>query len=236
MTKSRADQESLSRAGSASSRGLPAVAGLPLARGRRLAGDPAHRRDSVRPGWERSCGDAPSRHQLLRDYVDVANLRDMVERHDVRNVTSLRWPSPCGAESLDRVPVLLSMLPCVHFVISALMGPYSSRMPATSAPLCRSPVAKLCPVPVGRERRPPAFWAALPSFLSGVRIRAAARRRPRLARLRPTGRSRRPRGAARSGGYGLRAGRSRPSWSGRPGRRRGPRCRRTACSSCPAGR
>ena len=35
--------------------------------------------------------DAPSRHQLLRDYVDVAMLRDVVERHDVRNVTSLRW-------------------------------------------------------------------------------------------------------------------------------------------------
>ena len=30
-------------------------------------------------------------HQLLRDYVDVAMLRDVVERHDVRNVTSLRW-------------------------------------------------------------------------------------------------------------------------------------------------
>ena len=35
--------------------------------------------------------DPPSRHQLLRDYVDVAMLRDVVERHDVRNVTSLRW-------------------------------------------------------------------------------------------------------------------------------------------------
>ena len=35
--------------------------------------------------------DPSSRHQLLRDYVDVAMLRDVVERHDVRNVTSLRW-------------------------------------------------------------------------------------------------------------------------------------------------
>ena len=35
--------------------------------------------------------DAPSRHQLLRDYVDVAMLRDVVERYDVRNVMSLRW-------------------------------------------------------------------------------------------------------------------------------------------------
>ena len=35
--------------------------------------------------------DAPSRHQLLRDYVDVAILRDVVERHDVRNVAGLRW-------------------------------------------------------------------------------------------------------------------------------------------------
>ena len=35
--------------------------------------------------------DAASRHQLLRDYVDVAMLRDVVERHDVRNVAGLRW-------------------------------------------------------------------------------------------------------------------------------------------------
>ena len=35
--------------------------------------------------------DAPSRHQLLRDYVDVAILRDIVERHDVRNIAGLRW-------------------------------------------------------------------------------------------------------------------------------------------------
>ena len=34
--------------------------------------------------------DAASRHQLLRDYVDVAMLRDVVERHNVRNVASLR--------------------------------------------------------------------------------------------------------------------------------------------------
>ena len=35
--------------------------------------------------------DPGSRHQLLRDYVDVAMLRDVVERHDVRNVAGLRW-------------------------------------------------------------------------------------------------------------------------------------------------
>ena len=35
--------------------------------------------------------DGPSRHQLLRDYVDVAILRDVVERHRVSNVTGLRW-------------------------------------------------------------------------------------------------------------------------------------------------
>ena len=33
----------------------------------------------------------PGRRQLLRDYVDVAMFRDVVERHDVRNVTGLRW-------------------------------------------------------------------------------------------------------------------------------------------------
>ena len=35
--------------------------------------------------------DAASRRQLLRDYVDVAILRDVVERHEVSNVTGLRW-------------------------------------------------------------------------------------------------------------------------------------------------
>ena len=35
--------------------------------------------------------DPSSRHQLLRDYVDVALLRDVVERHGVRNVAGLRW-------------------------------------------------------------------------------------------------------------------------------------------------
>lgn len=35
--------------------------------------------------------DAASRHQLLRDYVDVAMLRDVVERHAVSNVAGLRW-------------------------------------------------------------------------------------------------------------------------------------------------
>ncbi|MGH9382490.1 MAG: ATP-binding protein [Thermoanaerobaculia bacterium] len=35
--------------------------------------------------------DEPSRGQLLRDYVDVAMLRDVVERHGVSNVIGLRW-------------------------------------------------------------------------------------------------------------------------------------------------
>ena len=35
--------------------------------------------------------DAASRHQLLRDYVDVAMLRDVVERHEVKQVAALRW-------------------------------------------------------------------------------------------------------------------------------------------------
>src|SRR5215831_9352665 len=35
--------------------------------------------------------DTPTRLQLLRDYVDVALLRDVVERHGVTNVAGLRW-------------------------------------------------------------------------------------------------------------------------------------------------
>ena len=35
--------------------------------------------------------DGMTRHQLLRDYVDVAILRDVVERHGVANVAGLRW-------------------------------------------------------------------------------------------------------------------------------------------------
>ncbi len=35
--------------------------------------------------------DPASRRQLLRDYVDVAILRDVVERHQVTNVAALRW-------------------------------------------------------------------------------------------------------------------------------------------------
>ena len=33
----------------------------------------------------------PLRSRLFRDYVDIAMLRDVVERHGVRNVTGLRW-------------------------------------------------------------------------------------------------------------------------------------------------
>ena len=35
--------------------------------------------------------DTPTRLQLLRDYVDVALLRDVVERYGVTNVVGLRW-------------------------------------------------------------------------------------------------------------------------------------------------
>ncbi len=35
--------------------------------------------------------DAPSRRQSLRDYVDLAILRDVVERHGVTNIAGLRW-------------------------------------------------------------------------------------------------------------------------------------------------
>lgn len=35
--------------------------------------------------------DLVSRHRLLQDYVDVAMMRDVVERHRVSNVTGLRW-------------------------------------------------------------------------------------------------------------------------------------------------
>lgn len=35
--------------------------------------------------------DSASRRQLLQDYVDVAMLRDVVERHSVSNIAGLRW-------------------------------------------------------------------------------------------------------------------------------------------------
>jgi len=35
--------------------------------------------------------EATTRHRVLRDYVDVAMLRDVVERHGVTNVAGLRW-------------------------------------------------------------------------------------------------------------------------------------------------
>lgn len=35
--------------------------------------------------------DSATRHRLLADYVDVALLRDVVERHNVTNMTGLRW-------------------------------------------------------------------------------------------------------------------------------------------------
>ena len=35
--------------------------------------------------------DTPTRHRLLRDYVDVSMMRDVVERHGVTNVAGLHW-------------------------------------------------------------------------------------------------------------------------------------------------
>lgn len=46
----------------------------------------------TRGGFPETLGlDEGSRRQLLRDYVDVAILRDVVERHQVSNVLGLRW-------------------------------------------------------------------------------------------------------------------------------------------------
>jgi hypothetical protein len=48
------------------------------------------------------------RHQLLRNYVDVAVLRDVIERHEVSNPTSLRWlqrqllSQPAGSFSIQK--------------------------------------------------------------------------------------------------------------------------------------
>jgi len=52
--------------------------------------------------------DAATRHRLLLDYVDVAMMRDVVERHGVTNVTGLRWlvrqllGNAAGAFSVER--------------------------------------------------------------------------------------------------------------------------------------
>lgn len=46
----------------------------------------------VRGGFPEAQGlDTSTRHQLLQDYVDIAILRDVVERHGVTNVAGLRW-------------------------------------------------------------------------------------------------------------------------------------------------
>ena len=73
--------------------------GIPIPEHREFL--PRHERlrlERVFADWLRTGGfpeaqglDAPSRHQLLRDYVDVAILRDVVDRHRVTNVTGLRW-------------------------------------------------------------------------------------------------------------------------------------------------
>ena len=62
-----------------------------------MAGARGPRRERALLDWLEAGGfpevqglDAATRRRLLRDYVDVAMLRDVVERHDVRNVAGLR--------------------------------------------------------------------------------------------------------------------------------------------------
>ena len=63
-----------------------------LPRGERLRLERAFAAWLVAGGFPEAQGlDTAPRHQLLRDYVDVAVLRDVVERHGVGNVTGLRW-------------------------------------------------------------------------------------------------------------------------------------------------
>lgn len=63
-----------------------------LPRGERLGLERAFATWLVAGGFPEAQGlDTAPRHQLLRDYVDVAVLRDVVERHGVGNVTGLRW-------------------------------------------------------------------------------------------------------------------------------------------------
>ena len=63
-----------------------------LARDQRLRLEQAFLTWLVAGGFPEAQGlDTGSRHQLLRDYVDVAVLRDVMERHGVGNVTALRW-------------------------------------------------------------------------------------------------------------------------------------------------
>ncbi len=52
--------------------------------------------------------DLLTRTQLLSEYVDIAILRDVVERHGVTNITGLRWlvrhllGNPCGSFSVEK--------------------------------------------------------------------------------------------------------------------------------------
>ncbi len=63
-----------------------------LAPSERSALDRALRDYLVAGGFPEAQGlDAKARRQLLNDYVDVALLRDVVERHAVTNVAGLRW-------------------------------------------------------------------------------------------------------------------------------------------------
>lgn len=81
----------------------------------RLAGAARSRLEGLFLEWLANGGfpeaqglDAETRIRLLRDYVDVAILRDVIERHRVRNPTALRWlvgqvlGAPAGLFSADR--------------------------------------------------------------------------------------------------------------------------------------
>ena len=56
-----------------------------------IGGFPEAQPSPAGPLREGEAIDRATRHRLLRDYVDVAMLRDVVERHNVRNVVALRW-------------------------------------------------------------------------------------------------------------------------------------------------
>lgn len=61
----------------------------------------------------------PDRHLLLRDYVDVAILRDVVERHAVRNITALR---SLVRQLLGNAASLFSVEKCFNFMKSQGIG------------------------------------------------------------------------------------------------------------------
>ena len=75
--------------------------------------------------------DPATRHRLLNDYVDVALLRDVVERYDVTNVASLRWlvrhllGNPAGLFSVEKFHAALRSqgLAVSRDTLHELLGP-----------------------------------------------------------------------------------------------------------------